>query len=444
MPQLQNSLPNRPGIYELDSRGAFSHNIRMTKLRRYEPPSPARLLQHILEDRSLVAAVRELPAPALGKLIDQIGLEDAGELVALASTEQLERVFDEDLWSSERAGEDPRFDPARFAAWLEVMLEAGEAAVVERLCELPLDFVVLCVQRLVLVIDIDALAANMSEAGEDGDLTEKALESSLNEEWEEFRVIARDLAAWDAVWTSLIALDREHHVVLRQILERCCFLSSEFIADNGGLYEVLTSDEMLESDVRAERDDRRAAQGYVAPSDARAFLELARTGQGVEGERDPITRAYFRELVPKYEKPVASSAGVTRLLRLVQKVDGAQAEAPATPRLATGTGARGRKLATRAKAARLLELALSELRERHPAEYAQRLEEMGYLANVLVSGHEQRGRRLRPVDALEAALAACEIGLTQALGEPDLNDAVALLRKTPLDRLFRKGWRASG
>jgi Family of unknown function (DUF6178) len=52
----------------------------------------------ILEQPELVSAVRELPAPVLSKLIDRIGLEDSGELVALATTEQLERMFD-DTWT---------------------------------------------------------------------------------------------------------------------------------------------------------------------------------------------------------------------------------------------------------------------------------------------------------------------------------------------------------
>ena len=415
----------------------------MTKLQRYEPPSPVRLLQHIVEDPALVAAVRELPAPVLGTLIDRIGLEDAGELVALASTEQLARVFDEDLWTSERAGEDPRFDPARFATWLEIMLEAGEAAVVQRICELPLDFVILCVQRLVLVIDVDALAAPVSEAGDDGDLIEKALDSCPYEEWEAFRLIARDATVWDAILTTLLALDREHHDLLRQILERCCLLSSEYIADNGGLYEVLTSDEMLEGDVRADRDDRRAAQGYVAPSDARAFLELARAGQGAEAERDPITRAYFRELSPRYHEPASGSAGASRLLRLLEKVESAEPDVPAAPRLAARARkrARGQELATRG-GQRVLDAALAELREQHPAEYARRLEEIGYLANVLISGREQRGRRLRPVDALEVAVATCDLGLREALAAgAGVEGGALLLRRTPLDQLFRSGWR---
>src|ERR1051325_4659370 len=105
------------------------------------------LLMRILERPGLVAAVRELPGAVLGKLIDRICLEGAGELVALASTAQLERVFDDDLWRADRAGGDESFRPERFALWLRVMQEAGEDALVRRLCELPQDLIALAVHR---------------------------------------------------------------------------------------------------------------------------------------------------------------------------------------------------------------------------------------------------------------------------------------------------------
>src|SRR4051794_15053808 len=106
----------------------------MTSLSRHHVSSPTTtaLLLRILERPGLVAAVRELPGAVLGKLIDRIGLEDAGELVALASTAQLERIFDDDLWRAERAGGDETFRPERFALWLRVMMEAGDEVVVRR------------------------------------------------------------------------------------------------------------------------------------------------------------------------------------------------------------------------------------------------------------------------------------------------------------------------
>ncbi|MBN2574866.1 MAG: UTP--glucose-1-phosphate uridylyltransferase [Deltaproteobacteria bacterium] len=75
-----------------------------------------------MEQPNLVAAIEALPAPALGKLIDHVGLEDAGEIVALATTEQIRRILDDDLWRSEGPGQDESFAADRFALWLEIML----------------------------------------------------------------------------------------------------------------------------------------------------------------------------------------------------------------------------------------------------------------------------------------------------------------------------------
>src|SRR3569623_184485 len=271
----------------------------MTSLSRPPVPTSTNLLSRILERPGPVSAVRELPGAVLGALIERVGLEDAGELVALASREQLVRIFDEDLWRAERTGGDETFRPERCVSWLRVMREAGDDAVVRRLCELPVDLVALAVQRLVLVLDTTIIEDELRPGDELAQQLERALEDSAFEEWEELRLIARDPDAWEDVWNALLLLARAHHDRLRAILERCCEMSMEYIGGQGGLFQVLTADEMLESDVAAEREDRRGAEGFVRPADARAFLRLARDDTGDAGdERDPITRAYFRDLEP--------------------------------------------------------------------------------------------------------------------------------------------------
>lgn len=426
---------------------------REKTLARYQSPSSSQLLARVLDQPNLVAAVRELPPLALGRLIDAIGLEGAGELVALATTEQLGGVFDRDLWTAPAPGDDEHFDAGRFALWLEVMQEAGEAAVVERLLELPLDLVTLAVHQLVLVVDIDALAHEMSGGGEDTDLVEKALESCLYEEWEEFRLIARNGAAWDAVLAALLALDRDHHDRLRNILECCAGMSARKIEDGGGLYEVLSDEEVLEADNLAARDDRRAAEGYVAPADARSFLALARQGHAYREGRDPVTRAYFRELeqAPPAHSARTQPAGVgsperrqpdadvASLMQLVARATG-EAALPA-PRLLAAAPSAARSTPQQV---RPIDLALRRLAREYPEVCSARVEELSYLSNVLVSGYARAGRRLRPVEASEAALAVCNLGLTrvcQALRRTAGDErAAAVLLRVPADRLFRIAW----
>jgi len=411
----------------------------MKSLSRHHVPPSTQLLTRILERPGLVEAVRELPGAVLGKLIDRIGLEDAGELVALASTAQLERIFDDDLWRADGAGDDETFRPERFALWLRVMQEAGETVLVQRLCELPQDLVALAVHRLVLVLDMDVLAEQLSPADEEAEQLERALEWSVSEEWEEFRLFARDPDVWDDVWAALLALDRDHHNRLRAILEACCAMSTEYISGQGGLFQVLTADEMLESDVAAGRDDRRTAEGFISPADARAFLELARRG---DDEPDAITRAYFRGLeretmAPAIDEPRKPTHDLVELLREAEVI-----APPAAQRLAALTD--GSTPGETHLVAPLFEQAMGNLRDRDPELFSARVREVGYLVNVWIAGGAHEGRRPRPAEAPEMVLRTCESAMRARLATSAATpeQALAVLVQTPAVTLFRRGFRA--
>ena len=403
-------------------------------------PTSRTLLTRILDEPDLPARVQELPPAALGALIDHIGLEDAGEIVALATTEQLAHVFDEDLWKNERPGEEERFDAERFVVWLGILLEAGEQHAAKRLSELPEDLVTLALHRHVLVLDVDALAAEMEDAGEDAEDTDKALTSCLYEELDGYQIVSRRHEGWDTVLTAILALDRDHHAFLVRVLDRCVAMTTEYIESNGGLYEVLTSDEMLEGDVAGDREDRRAETGHVPPTDAAAFLKLAKAGADVAPtEHDPITRAYFRRLV-KTTTATRKASGA-RPAAMLDAPSATFARLPAGP------------VAGPAPAEPLLIRAMRQLAEDDPARFDERTEELAYLVNVLVAGCSFRGRRLRPVEAAAAVIATCSEGLALALQAksprkagaatttPTLDAAGAALREHPADGLFRLAWR---
>ncbi len=445
----------------------------MSRIRHVQAGTPSELLRHVIERPELVAAVRDLEGAQLAQLITHVGLEDAGEIVALASTEQLVQVFDEDLFRATTVGGDEDFQPARFGLWLHVLSEAGDAFLAGRLSSLPRELLVLGIHRLILVLDMDALAVDMEQLDEDeANHTEKALERGLCEEWEEFRLIARDAEHWDVLWNALLALDRDHHDLVRHIIERCAALDTEFIEDNGGLYEVLTSDEMLESDISAEREDRLAAAGHVAPADARAFLKLADRAEP-PSERDPLTRAYFRELSHANPKQPArlktTQAPSQAIAALTQLIQSSAHSALALPKPKRGAKQVRGEEAGEAPGAALaqsenatphtrLDAALNELRDLDPVRASERLEEIAYLANVLIAGGVHEGRKPRPVEALELALEACDRGLTRLLDQPGrsakpepaeqtqlptpLSEAAQVLFTTPADILFRIGYRA--
>jgi hypothetical protein len=318
------------------------------------------------------------------------------------------------------------------------MQEAGEAALVQRLCELPQDLVALAVHRLVLVLDMDVLEEQLSPGDEEAEQLERALEWSVSEEWEEFRLFARDPDAWDDVWGALVALDRDHHDRLRAILEACCAMTTEYISGQGGLFQVLTADEMLESDVSAKRDDRRSAEGFISPADARAFLELARRN---DDEPDAITRAYFRGLeqqktmAPAMHEPRIHTRDLEALLQEAEVI-----APPAAQRLAALTD--GSAPSQTHLVAPLFERAMSDLRERDPAQFSARVREVGYLVNVWIAGGAHEGRRPRPAEALEMVLRTCEAGMRLAATPVGPEQTLAVLVQTPAVTLFRRGFRA--
>jgi hypothetical protein len=419
---------------------------------RIDRASPRQVLARILDDPSLVATVQNLAPRALGKLINHIGLEDSGEIIALATTEQIRQIFDDDLWRSEGPGNDEVFDADRFTLWLEVMLEAGEDFVADKLLELPEDMVTLALHRQILVLNIDR--AIETEDHSDVERVDKALSDCLHEEFDEYQVISRHHDGWDSIVSVLTALDKHDHAFLDRVLERCSYMSSEYIDDNGGLFNVLTSDEMAESDLAADREERRAGEGFIARSQAASFLALCRSAHPrdvVGAPRDAVTRAYFRDLAPAKAPdsvdPVralpAAGAGVDRtadLEHLLAEIDVDDLPRDARPALllegksnGAGTGAT------------IFRTALAALHARDPVGHARRMEELAYLTNVLVSGCHVDGRSFRPFEAAVAVAAICNLGLeelaksvqeTGTLAEP----LPVLLGREGADKVFRVGF----
>ncbi len=417
------------------------------------------LIHRILDQPNLVAAVQSLPAQALGKLVNHVGLEDAGEIVTLATTAQLKSIFDDDLWRSLGPGKEETFDAARFTLWLEVMLEAGEEFAAAKLAELPEDLVTLAFHKQVLVINIEELAITMSsrasENPADDDVqVEKALESCLAEELGEYRIVSRHHESWDTLLGLLVALDRDHHEFLQRLLDRLRAMDAEFIEDNGGLFQALTAEESLESDVGAEREDRRAEQGFIAPFSAAAFLALARTSKlddlVASDQRDPISRAYFRQLgeptagagktsattksAPPTPAPPAPASPASGLLVLLREAD-------VLPPARTFNLLEGNRTSANEASTDLFTSTLRQLADDAPDVHASRMRELAYLANVLAAGCSLSGRSMRPVEAARAAVATCTLGLAHTLAATRKRRSPALaLKSTPADKLFRIGW----
>lgn len=387
------------------------------------------VLDLILAQPTLIAAVQELEAPVLHALIRHVGLEDCGELVALATREQIAQVFDEDLWKSQAQGEDARFDVKRFALWLDVLVEQGARLAVDKFCELDEDLLTLALSKLIFVIDIDRLAVRMANTvGTDGqaqaEQLEKLLDSTLYHEFERYRVIARDVDAFESILTVMLELDTRDYETLLRLLERCADISNEYIADNGGLINVLSAGQQIEVDVAGDREDRRERAGFVAPSSALAFLRLikdARLSELVADEKlDPITQAHFRRVETTARPAQPRSQAHARLLKVLQSE---RVLTPKTRQLPSSAGGTA------------LRRALALLLEHDAVAHGERAHELGYLANVMLAA-----QNMRPIEAAQRALELCERGAAHLLKQEDCGALAVMLRDTSLIKLFRVGF----
>lgn len=402
------------------------------------------LLNGLIELPDLAKTIQTLPARLFASLIRKVGLEDAGELVALATTEQLVHAFDEDLFVSVRIGERESLDVGRFVVWLEVLLEAGDGVAADRIAELDEDFVAHALGGVLLVIEEDALRERLDEGNEDDAWqVDKSLESALMEDIDGYILVAKQHEGWDAILALVLALDQRHRALLVRLLDRLARVGSRYLDDLEELTTALSEGESLAEDAEAAREERRSKRGYVEARAARAFLSLARelpVDEGRPTERDPLTRAYFREVERDPASAVLAPAAREALRELppavLRELDELGADGPALP----GTPAKPTTVDAFTEA-------LRNLHREEPILFGERMEELAYLANVLVAGHDRNGSRLRLQQAADAVIATvCFGAVLEARARPPKAKKMTpptaavfteILRQREVDLLFR-------
>ena len=365
-------------------------------------------LQRILDTPHLAKAVARLQPELLHRVIQKVGLEDASELVALATPEQLSRVFDLDLWQSARPGVDEQFDAARFGTWLQVLHEAGAEVAAAKLAAMEPGVVAAGLAQHLRVFDVGTAMPYYTLDGElmPGQADLEAPHSEMGG----YRLMARRTDAWDAIVEVLLSLESEHGGCFHDLMGRCRAVSSSR-PEESGMDDLLHDPEQAMFDLGSERERRREQQGYVTPAQARAFLDMARRPATVENvpSANPVALAYFRSLEeptpgepgPDGSDADADAADVAAVVEVL--LDSGVLEPP--PR-ALLTGAVGEA----PRLARIHE-ALRAVVDRDPVVYASRSGEIGYLANTLISGCSLQGRAFTPQEASDAVLAVCNLGL---------------------------------
>lgn len=388
-----------------------------------QAPDPRPLLERILDTPHLAHVVPRLQPELLHRVIQKCGLEDCGELVALATPEQLAGIFDLDLWGSAQPGLDEQFDADRFGVWLEVLVESGATLAAQKLAQLDVHLVIGGFAQHVRVFDRAAVAPYTTTDGlEIAEI--RGLDETLTCDVGGYVVVARRSDSWDAIVAVLTSLDEEQHDYFNQVMRGCRTLSNaRFEID--GLHDLPSDRDQVMFDLSGDRERRRETQGYLAPAQARAFLEMSRRLRLESGgvpPGNPIAHAYFRAIgettatdaqgSPKHlpagsgeesaPKPIETVAGdVEGLLDVLLDAE-IVAQQP-----------RGFLAGSQEQVPRLARIHdhMRFVLDRDSAAYAKRNDELAFLANTLMAGCSIQARPFTAQEASDAAVAICNLGL---------------------------------
>src|SRR5262245_45693241 len=385
------------------------------------------LLDRILNTPGLEQVVPRLRPDLLHRVIQTCGLEDCGEIVALATPEQLARIFDLDLWRAAKAGRDEQFDADRFGVWLEVLVESGAAPAAQKLAGMDVDLVIAGLAQHALVYDIAAVTPFETTDGELITFYADAIsvfDNGLTFDVGGYLLVARRAGSWEAIVEVLTSLDAGHPDYFHQVMRGCRSLSnSGYEVD--GLDDLLPEGDQVMFDLSVDREQRREKQGYVTPAQARAFLQMSRElrfGSDAMPPANPLARAYFRAIDETRAADAHGASSASGLLAAASEgppapEDSAEAVAAvfeilhdagilAQPPRALLSGSEGRAPRLGHIRARL-EFALDQ----DQAAYSARNEELAYLANTLKAGCSIQARPFTAQEASDAAVAICNLGL---------------------------------
>lgn len=381
--------------------------------------SSKRLLAQLIEEPDLDEQLAGLRGVEWKALVSAVGLEDSGELLALASTDQLLEVFDEELWLRDEESPGETIDAERFAAMLEVLQEAGRGQLAKKLKEFSEDFLRLALGSLVTVWPY-ALLAHYADDDDDG-LIQKRLEGCGLEEFGDYLVVSSTGVGWDAIVELFAAWNESDPDFLDRLLSGLATASEALLQGTDDLFSVLDGMDQVREVAEAEREERRANSGYVSASDARAFLRLPPIKN--PGEVDAITKAYFRRL------------------KVTQPLDSAERGRPRSAYLSQLLKSQPSARSTLREPESLFKMAMRQLLQDHPEAHNRCVEELAFLVNVVLADARSHGAPGNPAEALRVVSKHIEDrGLSaRSTDSPDLASqmADALIKWGPVG-LFRR------
>jgi len=370
------------------------------------------LLERLLNTPDLPAIVPRLEPELLHRVIQACGLEDCADVVALATPEQVARVVDSDVWRARAAGSDEEFDAGRFGMWLEVLMQSGAAVAAEKLAGLDIDLVIAGLAHHVAVFDSAAVSSYTTLDGEH--VPGRDAHDGLLRELGGYLIESGRTPVWDAILDLLAYLESDRPEYFHRLMGGCVRLSSGPREEDG--FHNLLDDRAQELVDRAGvRDAGREQRGYVAPAQARAFLQEGRAIR-FDVDRAPqsaIVRAYFRAMQPADDGPsvtgVESDMAVDELTAKTTAPDDGGGVA-AIVEILEEAGLITNQPRALLGAADHSSTGLAFIHA-HASSHLASEEELAYLANALLAGGAVQRRAFTAREASDCAVAVCNLGL---------------------------------
>ncbi|NIQ94229.1 MAG: hypothetical protein GWO11_00335, partial [Desulfuromonadales bacterium] len=136
------TLLREPRSISLKEFNALSFAERLAIVQRTTGPDKYRLLVEAAEGAELV---NRLPAQEVFFLIKEVGMDDAGDLLAITSADQLTAFIDLDCWEGDT------FDEKSGLEWLKMLMGCGEDKVLGTLHAMDYGLLVLWLKKHVIV-----------------------------------------------------------------------------------------------------------------------------------------------------------------------------------------------------------------------------------------------------------------------------------------------------
>jgi hypothetical protein len=411
------------------------------------------------------ALLKELPPRAVASLFQEIGVADAGVLMAMMPTRSLLLAFDESIWKSARPGLAETIGVRELVEWFIAWNDIGEQFLVEKLAAMSEDYLTTVLSHVVKVESASRYAVYFEDPEAFVKLCEDdrerigpyIVEPVVDEDEDVVMELVRALWGADA------------GKVLR-VFDRLTDIADPVDSTRGS---ASTS-----HDIESERESHREAQGFVTADGARAFFAFAERLTAPEiialDEYDAETRRYLYaierghsefqavsslrggEILNVHISPViaddfegdhsgrkiSAATGLamgeqnTEPLRLLLE-DAQLLERPNSSPLLLGSGDTQNFDDEIQNVPIPLTVELRRLAGEDIERFHTRARELGYLANVL-RWVPNDVNALNDSDAKDAAFAICNLGLKLAAN----TCAVDLKAEPGLIRLFILGWNA--